>query len=77
MNANRRKQLDNITATLEQAKSELETLASEERDSFDNMPESLQQGEKGQASEAAADKLDEAVNSIDEVLSAVEEAKNG
>jgi hypothetical protein len=75
MNKARRKQLDTLLEQFESLKSELETIASEERDSYDNMPESLQQGERGQASEAAADKMDEAVSSLEDVYSAIEEAK--
>lgn len=75
MNADRRKKLDEIRSKLEDAKWELESVASDERDAFDNMPESLQQGERGQAVEQAADTLDEAASDIDDILSKIEEAK--
>ncbi|MGV8386643.1 hypothetical protein ACV34G_10750 [Pseudomonas aeruginosa] len=39
------------------------------------MPESLQQGEKGQQSEAAAERIGNAGDSLDEAISAIEEAQ--
>lgn len=74
MNAERRKAINAIKETLEGAKSELETLAQEERDAFDNMPEGMQQGDKGQKMEAAAEALDEAVSNVDDVLAQLETA---
>lgn len=75
MNKDRRKQIDAIFSALEDLKSQIETIASEERDAFDNMPEGLQQGDKGQAAEAAADALDEAANGIDDITSKLDDAK--
>jgi ectoine hydroxylase-related dioxygenase (phytanoyl-CoA dioxygenase family) len=74
MNKARRKRLDVLSETLAQVRSELEDLASEERDAFDNMPEGLQQGERGQATEAAAGAIENGMNAVDEVVSAIEEA---
>jgi len=74
MNKARRKELDKLRDKLEEVKSELEMLANAERDSYDNMPESLQQGERGTQSEAAADALDNAVSSLDDAISSVDEA---
>lgn len=45
-------------------------LQAEEQDSFDNLTEGLQATERGQASEAAADALQEAVSAIEEAASA-------
>lgn len=75
MNNQRRKQLDEVIAKIEEATSLLETLRDEEQESFDNMPEGLQQGDRGQATEASASALDEAVNALDEVLSQIKEAQ--
>lgn len=76
MNKARRKTLDGLLAKFEELKGELETVGSEERDAFDNMPESLQQGEKGQAAETAADAIDNAVSEIDSVTTSIEEARD-
>lgn len=74
MNATRRKQIEEISSKLDGLKSEIEDLQSEELDTYENMPESLKQGERGQASEMAADQLQQAVDSIDGALSSLEEA---
>lgn len=74
MNAARRKMLNKIFEALEASKADLETCAGEERASFDNMPEGLQKGEKGQAVAAAADSLDNAVSSLEDVLNSIQEA---
>lgn len=85
MNDARRKRLEAAKATLEQASDALiaasvedtiDEVASEERDAFDNLPEGLQQGDKGQAMEAAADALDEAKSQVDSALEAIGEAIN-
>jgi uncharacterized coiled-coil DUF342 family protein len=52
MNAARRKEIDSITAAIEEIKNRIEAIEEEERDYFENMPESFQDGDKGQAAEA-------------------------
>lgn len=75
MNNATRNKIDDLISRLENIKTEIEELASEERDKFDNLPEGLQASERGSAMEAAADALDEAVTEIDDVTSALETAK--
>jgi hypothetical protein len=53
---------------IEEGKAILESVRDEEQDTFDNMPESLQGGEKGSAMEEAVNNLDEAINSLDETV---------
>ncbi len=84
MNADRRKRLqaviDQINAAasiLESAKGDLEDIKGEEQEAFDNMPESFQQGERGQASESAIDNMDTALDGLpdlDDVVSNIESA---
>lgn len=82
MNKARRKQLNELASALDKLRSELEdtiqgdleNVRDEERDYFDNMPESLQQGERGQAAEQAADALDNACDKIAEAVEALQEA---
>ena len=69
MNNARRKQIkdaikDLDIGTLEAMKEELESAQSDEQEYLDNMPESLQGGEKGEA----------AIDALGEVESAAEEA---
>lgn len=75
MNAYRRKRIEDLQSTLTSLRDEIQVLLDEEQDAFDNMPESLQQGEKGEKAQAAIDALEEAINACDETDSALDTAK--
>lgn len=68
MNKQRRKEIEKAITLLEEAKSILEQMASDEQDYYDNMPESIQSGERGSQAEAASETLQEAAYDIDEVI---------
>ena len=86
MNNERRKRikaiatkLDELRATFDSLREEVETIRDEEQEAFDAMPESFQNGEKGEKSQAAIDALDEAVSTIegwdiDEVVGSLDTA---
>ncbi len=82
MNKQRREKIAKALAVLEPLIAsldgvDLEDVASEEREAFDNMPEGLQQSEKGQASSDAADTLESANESITSAKDALQEAVDG
>jgi len=60
MNKKRRAAIDSETESLRLIHGELTMLMEEEQDSFDNLPESLQDCEKGQAMTESVDNLQEA-----------------
>mgnify|MGYP001575509396 CR=1 FL=1 len=62
MNQERRKTITKAIALIDEAKSLIETAATEERDYYDNMPESLQGSEKGELADQTADQFYEALN---------------
>lgn len=64
-----------VKEALEAAKQVVSDLAEEEQEKFDNMPEGLQGGEKGQAIEEAANTLSEISDSLQTALDALEEAE--
>lgn len=74
MNNDRRKKLAAILQKIEDAKSELESLRDEEQDYYDNMPEGIQAGEKGDKSQTAIDAMESAIDDLDSVHSSIEEA---
>lgn len=76
MNKERRQRIGKIIEKLEDIAAELEALADEERDAFDNLPESLQYGERGEAMEAAADELEDVSGEVSELASRLEELIN-
>lgn len=58
-----REQLEDLQTQIEAFSSQLQELADAEREKFDNMPESLQQGEKGEVFDTAASALADAAQS--------------
>lgn len=74
MNAERRKQIEILRTKLDDAKSEIEILKDAEQESYDNMPESFQCGERGDKSQTAIDALDSAAQSLEEATTYLEEA---
>lgn len=48
-------------------KLELESARDEEQDYYDNMPESLQGGDKGERAQAAVSALEDAIGSLEEI----------
>lgn len=74
MNNTRRKAIQEIYERLEELMQDIEALQEEEQDAYDNLPESLQDGERGQAMQEAADNLEYAANSVQEALDYMEEA---
>ena len=73
MNNTRRKQLRKWLEDIENIKSELESICSDEEEAFDNLPENLQGSDRGMAFEAAIDQMNEAVSSIEDAISIIEE----
>lgn len=74
MNDERRKRLQTIHDKLIELGEELTSIQQEEQEAFENLPDSLQGGERGAAMEQAADHLDDAVNAMTEVTDAINEA---
>lgn len=66
--------LTGMLSVLESLRSELESLRDEEQDYFDNMPESIQQGAKGQTAEASVDALDGAVSECEDAANTLQTA---
>jgi hypothetical protein len=75
MNNQWRKELDKAFDMLEEAKSIIEIIKDEEQDSYDNMPESLQNGEKGEKAQESINNLEEAINVLYTAMGNVETAK--
>mgnify|MGYP001776056873 FL=1 len=76
MNKERRQKIDKIIEKLEDIAAELEALADEERDAFDNLPEAIQYSERGEAMEAAADDLEEVSGEVTDLSERLEEIIN-
>ena len=74
MNKQRRKQPEDIQAQLLTLKEELESVMDEEQEAYDNMPDSLQESERGQAMYEGLDSLQTAIDSLEsEVTDVIQE----
>ena len=64
MNKQQRKKLSDMLDEIAGYVSTLEEMAEEEQEKYDNMPESLQDSERGQAIQEAADNLQQAADDL-------------
>lgn len=67
MNKARRKRLSEIAYELESLCYDLAAVSCEEREAYDNLPESLQESDRGCAMEEAADELDDICSELSEL----------
>jgi uncharacterized coiled-coil DUF342 family protein len=74
MNKDRRNQIAEVAAKLadlealrDEIKEAIENIRDEEQEYFDNMPEGLQQSDRGYAAEEAISQLDEAVSALEDL----------
>lgn len=71
MNKARRLSIMKTINSLQILKSDVENIQSEEQDAYDNLPESLQDSERGDRMQEAIDNLDDAMTLIDEAVTAL------
>ena len=75
VNRERRKAIEELVSQLETIKDAIETLQQEEQDYYDNMPEAIQAGDKGNAASEAATALELAADQVGDVIDQLNEAK--
>lgn len=83
MNKDRRKALqyaigkmEEASTALAEAKGLVETAKDEEQEYFENMPEAFQQGDKGEAAQAAISELEEAISKMEEAIDNINNAQS-
>ena len=76
MNKERRKELEAIDALIATAKERLEMVRDAEQEAFDNLPDSLQQGERGQAMEEAIGNLESTIANLEDAAGEIEGIAN-
>lgn len=77
MNKPRRKELAEAVALLMNAKEILEIVQDEEQEAFDNMPEGLQSSERGEKMEEYIYSIEDAANTIDDMIDTLNEIVEG
>lgn len=74
MNKDRRKRIQDIKDQLMDLQTEIEEIKEEEQGAYDNLPESLQYGEKCEKMTDAVDNLDSAYSSLEDAIGYLDEA---
>lgn len=77
MNDARRKAISAAMTLIEQAKDMLATCCEEEQEYYDNMPESIQSGDKGSSADAAISSLTDAGDSLESAYNNAADARDG
>lgn len=73
MNAQGRKEIAKHIASLDEIKSRLESMRDDEEMKYDNMPEGLQESDRGEQMQEAIDALENAVTSLEEAIDSLNE----
>ena len=68
MNKERRKWLQDVITELEEKRDELEQMACEEQEAYDNLPEGIQNSYRGGQISDNADNLDTAQSELDNII---------
>ena len=83
MNSNRRKEIDRIMeridsliADISEIKDSIVAVCNEEQEALDNLPESMQEGERGERAQAAIDALEEALSGMEDAESGLGDIKD-
>ena len=76
MNIKQRKLISEVEVMLEKAKSMIEMILETEEETYDNMPEGLQNGERGEKISDAITNLQASIESCDDALNTLSEAAN-
>lgn len=68
---------DVIEAKLDEFKSRVESIRDEEQEKYDNMPESLQGGDKGDAMQEGIQYLEDSMDALDSAIEAADAPEEG
>lgn len=75
MNKERRKHLAVLSQQLAELKDDVQAVLDEEEEAFNNLPEGLQNGERGDTMQTAIAALDAAVSALEETSDQLTEAQ--
>ena len=77
MNKARRAELSLVAEMVEQCRDHVDALQRQEEEAFDNLPESLQDSERGSAMQEAISSLEEASGDLQSAWDCLAEAEGG
>jgi predicted RNase H-like HicB family nuclease len=76
MNTERREKIQHLINQLVELEADVTTLGDTEREAYDNLPEGLQESDRGQAIDDAANMLENAANTLNQAITELEDAIN-
>ena len=74
MNKQRRKAINDISDSVRDLQTKIDNLKDAEQDYYDNMPENLQESERGEIAEEAIDNLQSAYDSLEDAINSLDSA---
>lgn len=74
MNKQRRKDINECVSQIDTLQSQLDAIMKDEQDAYDNLPESLQESEKGEVMTNAIDNIQTAIDYLDDARSCLQDA---
>ena len=74
MNVTRRKQLAKLVEQLESVMSDIDTIREQEQEAYDNMPESIQESERGDRMSEIIDSIQYAYDNVSDAVYNINEA---
>ena len=77
MNKQNRKDIEKLIEKLDEVKTDLEFMQEDEESKYDNLPEGIQDSERGEAMQEAIENLESAVSSIEEAIDYLNEILEG
>ena len=77
MNKSRRSRLSILQEQIQDIMSAMDEIRNEEQEAYDNLPESIQYSERGDAMTDAIDSMDEAASLLEDIDSYLDDAKGG
>lgn len=75
MNKSRRSLIDEIIQKIEDLTQDIDLVREEEETAYDNLPESIQESERGEQMYEAIDNLESAISSLEEATEYLNDAK--
>lgn len=74
MNKERRNRINKVIEQLEVLKDEIADIGMEEEEAYDNLPEGIQESDRGEAMQEAVDNLEIAGDTFDDIIEYLNEA---
>ena len=76
MNDNRKKEINRVIEQLDELRSEIERIAEEEGDDYDNLPEAIQYSERGERMTEVVRALEDQAFALEDIINELTDTKD-